>query len=153
VAVILERRQHAKERGAKCHAMVAGHGVASSGTLFPAVPNSPKWHQHAIGLSLRGASCEASDIDLVFGHGRGDVGLDQLELAALAGTFTNNTPYFSCLSGYTGVAAATSGLYSVAAPLLDSPAAISSPSLALIGLNRIGPFRQTHTKPPTSLTS
>lgn len=117
VAIVLERRQTAAERGATNLAALSGHAIASSGTLFPAVPATPQWHQHAIQQSLAAANCQPSDIDLVFGHGRGDANFDRLELDALAGTFTESTPHFSCLSGYTGVAAATSGLYSVAAAI------------------------------------
>ncbi len=119
VALVVERAEKAKERGAVPLARIAGHCVTSEARLFPQEPSSTKWHEEAMRLSMERAYISSDSIDLVYGHGRGVPKQDAAELAAIAATFGSHRPAFGCLSGSTGVAAATSGMYSVAASLLN----------------------------------
>ena len=77
-----------------------------------------QWLAKAIESSLSKSKLTAAEIDLVYGHGRGLPKQDQLELAAIRQVFGDKKPSVSSVIGNTGVAAATSGLYSVAAAAL-----------------------------------
>ncbi len=119
VAFVIERASKAKARGATPLAKVSGYGLTSDANLAPAYETSSKWIEGAIQQALCRAGLQSSQIDLLYGNGRGEPHHDQRELQALQHIFGSfNTP-IACVNGNLGVAGATSGLYALAAGMLS----------------------------------
>ncbi len=118
VSLVLERASKARARGATPLAKLSGYGLTADAALAPGDVRDSRWLSKAIENSLQKAGLQSSDIDLVYGHGRGVPEHDQFELNAIANVFGSHRPRLSSITGHTGVAAATCGLYSVAAAAL-----------------------------------
>lgn len=121
VAFILERRDAALARDASPLAQVSGWALGTEGTA----PLQPRPDAAGMRRVLTDALADAGtdeaplspdDVDCVYGHGRGAAAYDSVEAQALRDIFAqrDSVPTGSVL-GHTGVAEATSGLYSVAA--------------------------------------
>jgi 3-oxoacyl-[acyl-carrier-protein] synthase II len=118
VALIIERAERAKARGAKPIARLTGYGQTSDASKSPA-NQSQDWHGMAIKQALQKSLTTPSNLDLVYGHGRGQVHYDHAEIGAINNALDGHATTLGCLAGNTGVAGATSGLYSVAAACLS----------------------------------
>jgi 3-oxoacyl-(acyl-carrier-protein) synthase len=83
--LVLERESHAKARGARFRAELAGYG---EWFVPPAEPRglaaTPAGTVRAIRRALQNAGAEASDIDVIFAHGESRNDLDRLEALGLA---------------------------------------------------------------------
>jgi 3-oxoacyl-[acyl-carrier-protein] synthase II len=118
ISLILERAEKAKARGAVPLAKLSGHALTSDATLAPEISTSSPWLSVAIESALRRAEIAPQEIDLVYGHGRGLPEHDRSELSSLAQVFGSHRPPLGNVLGNTGVASASSGLFSVAAAIL-----------------------------------
>ena len=90
-ALILEEYEHARARGARIYAEVAGYGSNADGAHI----TSPESAQMAAAmrLALEDAGMEPADIDLVNGHGTATDRGDVAESHATFEVFGGNTPY------------------------------------------------------------
>lgn len=98
-SLILEEMEHAKARGAKIYAEIAGFGTNADGTHITQ-PNTETM-QIAMELALKDAGIEANDIDYVNAHGTATDRGDIAETQATYRIFGSNTP-ISSLKSYTG---------------------------------------------------
>jgi 3-oxoacyl-[acyl-carrier-protein] synthase II len=82
--MILEEFEHAKARGAKIYAELAGFG-ASHDTYKVTAPD-PSGHSYGLAIrnALRDANVSPDDVDLLVPHGVGIVSCDQAELNGLS---------------------------------------------------------------------
>ncbi len=119
VSLVIERASKARERGARPLAKIAGCGLTADAALAPQFEENCDWHVAAIENSLRNGRLSLDDIDLVYGHGRGVPQHDLREVRALNQVFGDRAIPLGCIVGNTGMAGATSGLYSVVASLLS----------------------------------
>lgn len=97
--LILEELEHAKARGAKIYAEIAGFGSNSDGTHVTQ-PNSDTM-QIAMELALRDAGIEANAIGYVNAHGTATGRGDVAETQATHRVFGSNMP-ISSFKSYTG---------------------------------------------------
>ncbi len=80
-AVILERTDHAQQRGVQSHGQLKGWGLALDGNRSP--EPSQKGEERAINAALAIANLQPESIDYVNAHGTGSPLGDQTEVAAL----------------------------------------------------------------------
>jgi 3-oxoacyl-[acyl-carrier-protein] synthase II len=117
VAVVLERFGSARARGARVYAELAGYGLTSD-AAGPERGAENAQLERALRLALAEAGVAPSEVDLVCGHGRGVPEADAREVRAFTRLLEGRgTPVTSVL-GNTGVAEASSGLFTVAAAVL-----------------------------------
>jgi 3-oxoacyl-[acyl-carrier-protein] synthase II len=155
VALVLERRSAAAERGAKPQAEIAGWAQSFNGA-----PDDGAWLEQAVRLALVRGDISADQVDLAFTLARGEPIADQREAAAMLRVFGNAIPPLSALSGRAGWGEASGGLLAVAmavealhqgrmpapsgalatlgAPWLDAPAAGSYVNGLIAGSSRHG---------------
>lgn len=119
VALTLERAEKARARGAKPLGRISGYGLSADAMLAPEFDPNPKWHRESVEIALKNASCSSDMIDLIYGHGRGIAEHDAREIEVLNSVFADNATLLGNVMGNMGIAAATSGLFSVAASLLS----------------------------------
>ena len=102
--LVLEDLQHARARGARCHAEVRGYGAASGGDMVSL--SAP-----AAVRAMRAALAEAgvSGVDYVKTHAIGSEAGDTAELEALREVFGTRVPPFSSTKGLTGHSLGASG--------------------------------------------
>jgi 3-oxoacyl-[acyl-carrier-protein] synthase II len=95
-ALLLESSAHARARGARAYARVAGYRVASAGQHRQYSHDRPELDQRPSVRALRGAVAEAgwepSVVDLVNANGSSSVLYDRLEGAALGEVFGDALP-------------------------------------------------------------
>ena len=112
VAVVLERASAARARGARPLAQLLGYGLSADAAGHPGLDPSGRY----LGEAVRQALTEAnSEVDVVYGHGRGIFAQDERELKGLSQGLAGQRVPLGCVMGNTGVAEAASGLFSVAA--------------------------------------
>jgi 3-oxoacyl-[acyl-carrier-protein] synthase II len=81
--LILEEFEHAKARGAKIYAELAGFGASQDAYSITEADPSGKSYANAMKKSLKDAGVTAADVDLIVPHGLGIRAHDRAELAAL----------------------------------------------------------------------
>jgi 3-oxoacyl-[acyl-carrier-protein] synthase II len=81
--LILEEFEHAKARGAKIYAELAGFGASQDAYKITEPDPSGKSYANAMKKSLKDAGVTAADVDLIIPHGLGIPGPDRAELAAM----------------------------------------------------------------------
>jgi len=116
---ILEEYEHAKARGAKIYAEVAGFGASQD--TYSVVEPDPSGHSYgrAITKALADAGVTRDDVDLVVPHGLGIAAFDRAELAGLRNAFggaLGKTPV-APIKGQVGNTAAGCGVDAAAAVL------------------------------------
>ncbi len=79
--LVLEELEHAKARGAKIYAEIAGYGASSDATHL--TNPDPEGQARAITLALRNADLSCSDIDYINAHGTATVLNDPIETQAI----------------------------------------------------------------------
>lgn len=97
--LILEEYEHAKSRGAKIYAEVAGFATNTDGTHITN-PNSDMMSE-VMKMALDNANLSYKDIGYINAHGTGTINGDIAESIATHNVFASNTP-ISSLKSYTG---------------------------------------------------
>lgn len=92
VAVLLERRAKALERGARPRAEVLGYGIAGDGAGVGRWDPDGRGLERAMRLALERAGVEPADIDTVWSSLSGLRRADEAERAALARVFGDDAP-------------------------------------------------------------
>lgn len=118
-AIVLERASHAKERGANPVAKIGGYGMTNDAAGPTGFNEDPAWFAQAMQQSLLASVTQPSDLELVIGHGCGNVDYDNRELAALQQVFGSTNRPIGNVVGNLGLCGATSGLFSVIAASLS----------------------------------
>ncbi|MDO5530942.1 beta-ketoacyl-ACP synthase [Sutterella sp.] len=90
-ALILEEYEHARARGARIYAEIAGYGTNSDGSHITS-PESGQMAE-AMRLALADAGMEPAEVDLVNGHGTATDRGDVAESHATFSVFGGATPY------------------------------------------------------------
>ncbi len=114
-ALILERASTAKARGAKPLAILGGYGLSADAVLAPEVEPTGQWYRQAIDAALHDAAIQSANVDLVYGHGRGETQHDARELRVFEQLFANRNIPIGNVMENVGVCAASSGLLSLIA--------------------------------------
>ena len=134
--LILEELEHARSRGAKIYAELAGFGASQDCYKITEPDPSGKSYAKAIAKSLTDARVSATDVGLIVPHGLGIASHDLAELAALDRVFGDNLPMVPLvpIKAQTGSLAAGCGVDAASAVLsLHSgkiPAAVNTRKLA-----------------------
>lgn len=97
--LILEEYEHAKKRGAKIYAEIAGFGTNTDGTHITN-PNQDTMAE-VMRLALNSANLSPKDIGYINAHGTGTVNGDIAESLATNTVFGSSTP-ISTIKSYTG---------------------------------------------------
>lgn len=115
--LVVEEAEHARRRGARIRATVAGEGATFTG--------ASQWERsreglaHAIRDALAQARCSPADVDVVFADALGTVEADRAEALALADALGRHASRVPVTAPKTGTGRAYCG-----APLLDTAAAV-----------------------------
>ena len=88
---VLERYDDARRRGAKIYGEIAGYAMNSDASDF-VLPN-PARQAECMGLAMRRAGLNASDVDIVSTHATGTTGGDVQECLALRQVFDNSAAH------------------------------------------------------------
>lgn len=117
--LILEEYEHAKARGARIYAEIAGFGASQDAYSVTEPDPSGLSYGKAITKALADANLGAGDVDLLIPHGLGVPAFDRAELAGLKSAFGGGLAKtaISPLKGQTGNLAAGSGQDAAAAVL------------------------------------
>ena len=103
--VVLEELEHAKARGAKIYAELAGYGANSDG--FDMVQPSGEGAVRCMNMALKTLDCP---VDYINTHGTSTPVGDTRELAAVRETFGDNSPPLSSTKSLTGHAQGAAGV-------------------------------------------
>jgi len=116
-ALVLEREDHARARGAEILGYVAGYdSCADAGDI---VAPSAEGMERAMRGALRDAGLQPSDIDYVNAHGTGTLSNDKTEAQALVSLFGDGrTPLVSATKSMTGHGLGAAGAIEAVATLL-----------------------------------
>jgi 3-oxoacyl-[acyl-carrier-protein] synthase II len=110
---ILEKLSHAKARGAKIYAEIAGYGMNSDATN-PVLPNSER-QKECIWKALKKANLKPEDIDIVNTHATATKMGDIQECAAIREIFGNSSnTYINNTKGFIGHAMGAAGALELA---------------------------------------
>lgn len=85
--VILESEDHARARGARIYAEVAGYGTTVDGFHLAAPPEGGRGMQNAMRLALADAQASTRDVHYLNAHGTGTELNDTTETEAIKGVF------------------------------------------------------------------
>jgi 3-oxoacyl-[acyl-carrier-protein] synthase II len=124
--LILEEYEHAKARGAKVYAELAG--FAASQNANSVTDPDPTGHSYskAVSNAMRDAKVSPADLDLLIPHGLGIPGVDQAELEGLKKALGDDLSRvaFAPIKAQTGNAAAGCGIDAAAAVMAIHSGAI-----------------------------
>lgn len=96
--VVLEEYEHAKKRGAKIYAEIAGYGLSGDAHHITAPPEDGDGAYRAMKMALHNAKLNPSDIDYINAHGTSTPVGDMIELAAVKRLFAADLNKFSMSS-------------------------------------------------------
>jgi 3-oxoacyl-[acyl-carrier-protein] synthase II len=119
-AVIIEEEEHARRRGARIYATIAGYESASEGGHLHRTDMTGETAARAMDAALAQAGIKPGDIDYVCAHGNAMVDYDAAETTALKRTFGRHAYNFpvSSLKAMCGQAFSASGAIQVVATCL-----------------------------------
>jgi 3-oxoacyl-[acyl-carrier-protein] synthase II len=114
-AMVIETLDSARARGARGYVEIAGCGLSSDSSGYRGTDPDGLWLTRAMELALDQAGAAETDVDVVYGHGRGVPAYDRREATAMARLLRNSRPWVTCVNGHAGIAEANSGALSVLA--------------------------------------
>jgi 3-oxoacyl-[acyl-carrier-protein] synthase II len=117
-AFVVERVSSARRRNARVYAKIEGCGQAADAVVGSVLEPEGMWLTRAMEGALSDAGLETSDLDVIYGHGRGLPGYDTREIKALQRLLKGRRVPVCCTVGNTGLAEAACGSFSVAAAIL-----------------------------------
>jgi len=88
--LVLEELEHAKKRGAKIYAEMAGYGMSGDGYHMTAPDPEAKGAQAAMKMALKDAKLNPEDIDYINAHGTSTSLNDKIETLAVKQVFGNH---------------------------------------------------------------
>jgi 3-oxoacyl-[acyl-carrier-protein] synthase II len=116
-AVIIEPLDRALARGARVYARLSGSALTFDGADYLSADDG-EGLTRAMHLAIEEAGIGPRQLDVVYGHGRGLPSYDAREVRAIARALDGHRAPMCCVLGSTGVAEASSGLFSVVAAAL-----------------------------------
>jgi 3-oxoacyl-[acyl-carrier-protein] synthase II len=96
--VILEEYEHAKKRGAKIYAEVAGYGLSGDAYHMTAPESSGRGSTYAMNLALKHAGITPDKIDYVNAHGTSTPMGDEIEVSSIKKVFGDHANSLSMSS-------------------------------------------------------
>jgi 3-oxoacyl-[acyl-carrier-protein] synthase II len=90
--MILEDEEHARARGARIYAELAGYGATDDAFHITSPAEGGEGAMRAMRIALRKAGCEPADVDYINAHGTSTPQNDKLETAAIKTVFGGAAP-------------------------------------------------------------
>jgi len=88
--LVLEEYEHAKKRGAKIYAEIAGYGLSGDAYHITAPETSGRGSTYAMKLALKHAGMNPDAIDYINAHGTSTPMGDEIEVSSVKKVFTNH---------------------------------------------------------------
>lgn len=117
-AFVVERVSSARKRNARVYATIRGCGQAADAVEGSVLESEGIWLTRAMEEAIRDSGLETSNLDLIYGHGRGLANYDTREIKAIQRLLAGRSVPVCCTVGNTGLAEAACGSFSVAAAIL-----------------------------------
>ncbi|MGB3483002.1 MAG: beta-ketoacyl-[acyl-carrier-protein] synthase family protein [Mycobacterium sp.] len=114
---VIESEEHARARGARILAEIAGYASLADGPHPSAPEPNGKWEALVMRKALANASVEPSQVDALYAHATGTAKGDTAEIRALNAVHGGRGLPVTGIKGHTGHTGAASGAMSVVAAL------------------------------------
>jgi 3-oxoacyl-[acyl-carrier-protein] synthase II len=96
--VVLEEYEHAKKRGAKIYAEIAGYGLSGDAYHITAPEGTGRGSTYAMKLALKHAGFNPEDVDYINAHGTSTPMGDEIEVSAVKSVFGEHAKKLSMSS-------------------------------------------------------
>lgn len=114
---VIESEEHARARGARILAEIAGYASLADGPHPSAPEPNGKWEALVMRKALANAGLEPAQVDAVYAHATGTAKGDQAEIRALNAVHGGRDLPVTGIKGHTGHTGAASGAMSAVAAL------------------------------------